>query len=212
MEVFPMEANSPFGETATVIAWSSDGGRALVEDLFASPEDGQRKSYHLYQGGKDRQEFVIFDNCNPGDGSLPQRVSPELRAARIGELRTALKTLGFPDLTFSPEGEASPEFQKSPRVPWIGARADVGLRSITLEPKGKDVQISEGGKAIGQCPAKYIDWSNHLRAVLSPNGRLLLVFEDSEHRHPLKAVWYATNGRDFVPALQGLTQRSTTEQ
>jgi hypothetical protein len=80
------------------------GGAALYEVRGVGPEGGGSLTYRVQ--GKSRADvvdFLVSSDYGPGDGSMPQIVSPQVCRERLAALGAELTKRKIPGVTLHPE-------------------------------------------------------------------------------------------------------------
>lgn len=183
-----------FGPRDQLLAWSRRGDAALLRTHDLAYEDGAMLSYTLLRAGHPPRTFVVSDDRSPGDGTRPQRVSPEEHARALAALAAALHAAGFASL--------DPETARDLAPP--GPRRDT---AIVTRPDG-DAEVRTEGRLVARVPAGHLAPRDGLEAALSPTRALLLLFEPGPLARRLHAALRRDGGwllrrRVYVPLSGG---------
>jgi hypothetical protein len=81
------------------------GGATLFEVREIGPEGGGSLAYRIEgRAPRDASEFVVSSNFSPGNGTRPQRVSPDMCRERLAALEAELVRRRFAGVSVHPEG------------------------------------------------------------------------------------------------------------
>ena len=117
---------------------------------------------HVARAGHPQREFVVSDDRSPGDGTLPQRVSPEERARVLAALAEALRVAELPPLESVTRG---PLDAQPPRA------------NTTLLPGPEGVEVRSSGRLLARVPSRALlllfescSLGRHLHVALRRDG------------------------------------------
>lgn len=181
----PAEAMS-IRTTVSLLAWSSNGNNALLQEVLDGPEGGGALAYLIVSirpVGVVRA--VVSSDFSPGDGSTPQAIGVQACKEALVRLAAGIKRAKFAGISIRPGG-----CEKKLRHGMVKVAHDVSAGSARLVGQGKrvivdgktELWIHKGKVLLGSPPRKVHagEAPETLAVYRASKGHPLLVLRKNE--------------------------------
>jgi hypothetical protein len=190
-------ANAANGRSSELIAFSRDGSQALMESSDRDREEGGSRTKYVVIGGGETVEAMLSDRISRGSGARQHQSAADCKS-QLNRLRKALR--GF-DITLNAAGcnkdlrddilKVGARVRAHTEV--IGAGQPLDKHGTSLSSDGQKLILTRNGTAVVELS---IQLKGPVGAILSPTGRLLLVFNgDEEEGEYLAAIAGSKSGK-----------------
>jgi hypothetical protein len=166
-----------------LLAWSGDGGSALVREVQQGPEGGGTLTWIVVNAAGVRR-YVISSDLSPGDGSTPQAIAEKACRASAKDLADRLNS--FDGVKVKPEkcfGDRADVVKVEPGQADRAAKSFAPVGTV-VKRVGKTLRIAREGQRVEVVRvdhrAREIAWASA--------GPLVLVLETSDVRDALLAA------------------------
>ncbi|MBI5545904.1 MAG: hypothetical protein HY901_18600 [Deltaproteobacteria bacterium] len=208
LRAVPARARAAGGATdITLLAWSSTGELALIEERRHGPEGGGAHSYRVVGPGVEQIHYEVSRNFTPGDPSREQKISEKECVKNLRALKKVLKSHKFTGVTLHRE---ACEGMRGEAVT-IGEKEAAAADGAELEPLGdalvrRDWRLRLDGRALaieGPKGSKELRLPRPIRpeqahVLLSPQRRLLLILVSSQDGDQSIAAGFASKSGEIA--------------